>query len=57
MSVSVLHVAEGGQWPRNWPVVNHRERGMGHARELLTAKVSLIRVHREVQVETFIAGS
>ncbi len=34
-----------------------RERGTGHARELSTATVSLIRVQREVQVETFIAGS
>lgn len=61
MSVSVLHVAEGRQRPGNWPVVSHRERererGMGHARQLFTARVSLIRVHTEVQLETFIAGS
>lgn len=34
-----------------------REREMGHAKELSTATVSLIRVQGEVQVETFRAGS
>lgn len=34
-----------------------RERGGSHAREPSTATVSLIRVQREVQVATFIAGS
>lgn len=63
MSVSVPHVEEGGQRPGNWPVVSHkerhreRERGGSHAREPSTATVSLIRVQREVQVATFIAGS
>lgn len=40
MSVSALHVEEGGERPGNWPVARERERRGSHATEPCTATVS-----------------